>query len=1076
MSELTELKQRRGRVKSQVTRLQSFFEANSECSAAEAQVRLKKLEELWNSFEEIQQQIEEIDMQDGVPTKDDSEQVTFEERYYSIAAKAQQIIIEKKDRLQATLQQQQQRDSSHNQASTSGLRQESIPYRERRNKPKLPEIKLPEFSGEYIKWLFFKNSFETTIHNDRNLTGPQKFQYLIEVLTGEARKVIEGFSNENYENAWQLLKNTYDNEMMIIETHLDALFNFPSITKDNKAESIRQLIWHIQTHKSSLKSLHQPVDHWDTIILHLSKKKLDYIEQRDWQDRAKDHTPQNMPKLDDFIAFLTERCHTLRMLNQNKITPTKQQPSPKDNQEKKTGKKIVLAATSLQCKICNEAHQVFRCNELLKLAPDEHKKCIMEKRLCINCLNTGHQAKEGRASTCKKCSGRHNTLLHREEHKKTEEEITTAPVVVHCTNAVNVSSAAHKNTSAHHILSTAQVYIRNSDGKRVICRALLDPGSQLNVITTDLLQRLKLPWTKGDEPVSGIDRVKTDICKVIRLTDPAYKEPGEVDLLVGLGLYWKLVIGAPRNRIDGQPALQNTKLGWVIGGSLDSGSSKATGQASTCLAITNDQLYQQVEKFWKVENLPEVRHYTAEEEACERYFIDTTRREQDGRFVVRLPTRSTVQLGNSRDQAQRRLQAVERSFQRNPDLQKAYYEFMDNYEQQGHMSKISEQEFQEYKEVYFLPHQAVLRPDKSTTKIRVVFDASSKTALGTSLNDKLLTGPNLQNSFFKVLIKFRMLPFVINADVAQMFRQILVDKRDRALQLILWRRNSNEEPHIYQLNTVTYGTASAPYHAMRCIRELAIQHQEEYPMASKAIIEDSYMDDILSGGNTRQEVIELQRQLFELLQKGQFFLRKWRSNDRQILQPLLDQRHGEMLTLDKDEAKTLGLLWCSSSDTLQYKLDLPVRKSLTKRTVLSHVSQIFDPLGLLGPVLIKGKIFVQKLWADDLQWDQPLPLQHQAACTNQSGNTSSHLLCAKSKVAPLKTLSLPRLELEAALLLAQLYDSVKTALKGRIRQVHLWSDSTIVLGWIKMQPHVLKTFVANRVAKIQELTASEATW
>ncbi|XP_039304386.1 uncharacterized protein LOC113004841 [Solenopsis invicta] len=1130
-TELTELKQRRGRVKSQVIRLQSFFEANSECSAAEAQ-----------------QQIEEIDMQDGVPTEDDSEQVTFEERYYSIAAKAQQIIIEKKDWLQATLQQQQQRDSSHNQASTSGLRQESIPYRERRNKPKLPEIKLPEFSREYIKWLFFKNSFETTIHNDRDLTGPQKFQYLIGMLTGEARKVIEGFSNENYENAWQLLKNTYDNEMMIIETHLDALFNFPSITKDNKAESIRQLIWHIQTHKSSLKSLHQPVDHWDTIILHLSKKKLDYIEQRDWQDRAKDHTPQNMPKLDDFIAFLTERCHTLRMLNQNKITQTKQQPSPKDNQEKKTGKKIVLAATSLQCKICNEAHQVFRCNELLKLAPDERKKCIMEKRLCINCLNTGHQAKECRASTCKKCSGRHNTLLHREEHKKTEEEITTAPVVVHCTNAVNLR------------------FIRNSDGKRVICRALLDPGSQLNVITTDLLQRLKLPWTKGDEPVSGIGRVKTDICKVVRisleaihndfktelecvvlpaiteqipqrkinsheiimpkgiqLADPAYKELGEVDLLVGLGLYWKLVIGAPRNRIDGQPALQNTKLGWIIGGSLDSGSSKATGQA--CLAITNDQLYQQVEKFWKVDSLPEVRHYTAEEEACERYFIDTTRREQDGRFVVRLPTRPTVQLGNSRDQAQRRLQAVERSFQRNPDLQKAYYEFMDDYEQQGHMSKISEQEFQEYKEVYFLPHQAVLRPDKSTTKIRVVFDASSKTALDTSLNDKLLTGPNLQNSLFKVLIKFRMLPFVINADVAQMFRQILVDKRDRALQLILWRRNSNEEPHIYQLNTVTYRTANAPYHAMRCIRELTIQHQEEYPMASKAIIEDSYMDDILSGGNTRQEVIELQRQLFELLQKGQFFLRKWRSNDRQILQPLLDQRHGEMLTLDKDEAKTLGLLWCSSSDTLQYKLDLPVRKSLTKRTVLSHVSQIFDLLGLLGPVLIKGKIFMQKLWADDLQWDQPLPLQHQAAwhdyyellsglslirplrninpdnirgesdlfgfgdasqsafgaclyivSTNQSGNTSSHLFCAKSKVAPLKTLSLPRLELEAALLLAQLYDSVKTALKGRIRQVHLWSDSTIVLGWIKMQPHVLKTFVANRVAKIQELTASEATW
>jgi hypothetical protein len=233
--------------------------------------------------------------------------------------------------------------------------------------------------------------------------------------------------------------------MMLIETHLDELFNFPSITKDNKAESIRQLIWHIQTHKSSLKSLHQPVDHWDTIILHLAKKKLDYIEQRDWQDRAKNHTPQNMPRLDHFIAFLTERCHTLRMLNQGKTIQSKQQSSPRENQEKKTGKKIILATTSLQCKVCNEAHQVFRCNELLKLAPDERKKFIMEKRLCVNCLNSGHQAKECKPSTCKKCSGRHNTLLHREELKKTENEITTAPVVTHCTNALSVSSAEHKD-------------------------------------------------------------------------------------------------------------------------------------------------------------------------------------------------------------------------------------------------------------------------------------------------------------------------------------------------------------------------------------------------------------------------------------------------------------------------------------------------------------------------------------------------------------------------------------------------------------------------------------------------------
>lgn len=206
---------------------------------------------------------------------------------------------------------------------------------ERRIKPKLPEIKLPEFNGKYTIWLFFKNSFETTVHNDKELSEPQKYQYLVGVLTGEARKIIEEFSNENYEQTWQLLKSTYNNEIMIIDTHLDELFNFPVITRDDKTESMRQLIWDIQTHMSALRSLQQPVDHWDTIILHLAKKKLDYMEQRDWQSSIKDRTPQNMSKLADFVKFITERCHTLRIINQNKTTKVKQSTML----EKKSGKK-----------------------------------------------------------------------------------------------------------------------------------------------------------------------------------------------------------------------------------------------------------------------------------------------------------------------------------------------------------------------------------------------------------------------------------------------------------------------------------------------------------------------------------------------------------------------------------------------------------------------------------------------------------------------------------------------------------------------------------------------------------------
>jgi len=1158
MAELLQIKQKRARVKGQITRIQSFFEANQNCSAAEAQVRLKKIEDLWTAFEEIQQVLEGTSLKDEKQSEqfqrdNETERVVFEERYYLVAAQAQHI-IDTARQPQGT-QQQPNNLTENIQANVA----------ERRNKPKLPEIKLPEFNGEYTKWLFFKNSFETTVHNDADLSGPQKYQYLVGVLTNEARKVIEGFSNENYEQAWQLLKNTYDNEMMIIDTHLDELLNLPVISKDEKADSMRQLIWHIQTHMSALKSLQQPIDQWDTIILHLAKKKLDYTEHRDWQNSVKDRTPRNMPKLADFIKFINERCHTLRMINQTKPSRVKQSVVP----ERKGAKRVVLTSASSQCKICQGAHQTFRCEDLIKLSPDDRKKCIIEKRLCINCLNIGHQVKECKASVCKKCSGRHNTILHREETRKAEnDENATATVVTHCTDSLSErSTSLTSKVSSHVLLSTAQIYVRDINEQRICCRALLDPGSQSNLMTQDLLQRLRTPWTKKSMPISGIDQMQTDTNKVtqvkveairgdfsmeiechvlptitvsipqrgiktgeiriprsMQLADPTYDKPGTIDLLIGAGPYWKILIGSPKNKIHGQPALQNTKLGWILGGELHLERCNMKDQVLSCLAVTNKQLQQQIERFWKIESLHEVRHFTMEERACERHFTETTRREKDGRFTVRLPIRPNVKLGESRQQAKGRFEALERRFHRNPELKEAYCDFMEEYKDSGHMTQISEEEISQVQELYFIPHQAVTRPDSLTTKLRVVFDASAKTTSGSSLNDKLWPGPNLQRDLFGILIRFRTHQYVITADIARMFRQILIDKPDRLLQLILWRKNAEETLKIYQLNTVTYGTASAPYHAMRCLQELAIQHHEEYPVAARAIMEDFYMDDVLSGKRLYKDVVELQRQLLELLKGGQFLLRKWRSNEPRVLQSLPNQETNELFIIDKDTAKALGLLWNSTRDSLQYKTDLTKQKIVTKRAALSRISQVFDPLGLVGPILIRGKIFMQKLWAEDLQWDQSLPspylsewsayceqlselnslqIPRNVNCDNISdhfdlfgfgdasqsaigaclyavsldkdGNVNSQLLCAKSRVAPLKTLSLPRLELEAALLLSQLYLSVKTALPGRISRVRLWSDSTIVLGWIKTQPSTLKTFVANRIAKIQD-TTEQATW
>ncbi|XP_020294331.1 uncharacterized protein LOC109859972 [Pseudomyrmex gracilis] len=227
-----------------------------------------------------------------------------------------------------------------------------------------------------------------------------------------------------------------------------------------------------------------------------------------------------------------------------------------------------------------------------------------------------------------------------------------------------------------------------------------------------------------------VEANKILIQKNMQLADPAYKKPGKIDILIGAGPYWKILVGSPRNKIEGQPALQNTRLGWIIGGELCSARCNSRNQASTCLAITNDQLQQQLEQFWRVENLSQIKHSTAEKKACERYFAETMHQEEDGRFVVRLPTRPNVKLGESKKQTVRRLEALEQRFQRNPELREAYCNFIEEYVDRGHMTQISEKKLLQAQEFYFISHQAVIRPDSLTTKLRVVFDASAKTSTG----------------------------------------------------------------------------------------------------------------------------------------------------------------------------------------------------------------------------------------------------------------------------------------------------------------------------------------------------------
>ncbi|GJQ70138.1 hypothetical protein Trydic_g22605 [Trypoxylus dichotomus] len=311
----------------------------------------------------------------------------------------------------------------------------------------------------------------------------------------------------------------------------------------------------------------------------------------------------------------------------------------------------------------------------------------------------------------------------------------------------------------------------------------------------------------------------------------------------------------------------------------------------------------------------------------------------------------------------------------NPQLKEMYTNFMEEYETLGHMTKL--ESVDNTKPCYYLPHHGVFKESSLTTKLSVVFDASAPSSSGFSLNDIQLVGPTIQDDLFSSLIRFRQHTYVVSADIAKMYRQVLIDPKYRCLQRILWRSDPSKPLHIYQLNTVTYGTASAPYLAVKCLKQLSIEYIDNFPRAANAIVHDFYVDDFLSGSDTVEEAQLLCNQVSQILQDGCFELRKWISNNPQILTVLNSSKVSspQVMLFKQSEVKdkTLGIQWNWSTDNLTYSIpNYNKTRPFTKRN-LSDISKIFDPLGLLSPIVVNAKLLIQKIWQLNLSWDDVVP-------------------------------------------------------------------------------------------------------
>ncbi|GFX75326.1 integrase catalytic domain-containing protein [Trichonephila clavipes] len=472
-------------------------------------------------------------------------------------------------------------------------------------------------------------------------------------------------------------------------------------------------------------------------------------------------------------------------------------------------------------------------------------------------------------------------------------------------------------------------------------------------------------------------------------------------------------------------------------------------------------------------------------------------------------------LGNSKDIAIRRLNSLWKRLSRDSSYLSLYAEFLKDYEELGHLERVVESS--EPPTHYYIPHHGVLRPEKLTTKLRIVFNGSSPTTTGISLNDILLKG-EVKEDVFETISRFRRHKFAFTTDIQKMYRQLLINPDQQDLQRIIWKHGLDAEILTYGLKTVTYGLSNALFLAIRTLQQLEKDEKSRFTLASETLLYDTYMDEIVSGAPDLETAQQLQSQLKDALQSCGMNLHKWSSNSPELLNSSLSSDVEHSISTDIDlSVKTLGISWKPFEDCFAFKVSVSAKHIYTKREVLSVIAKLYDPLGFLGPVIAKAKVFLQQLWQCKLDWDDVLPnsianewrefvttlkcieevkinrfimtdnvrivLQgfadaSEAAygavvylqCFLHNGAAKMSILASKSRVAPIRVISIPRLELCACVLLAQLVKKIHSTLRLNISDIVLHTDSTTALAWLNTPANRLKTFVANRVAKVQELT------
>lgn len=996
---------------------------------------------------------------------------------------------------------------------------------------KLPKMEIPKFAGDIRKWRNFYDMFGKLVHEKTQLSDIEKFTFLRTYLEGEPLRLISHFevTAATYAVAWDTLISRYNNVRWLVDAEIDYLI-------EGRVTTIRELHDNTREAIYNLIALGVKTESWDPILVRVIMKKLDSKSINAFEDTLEDtkKTPK-LETLLKFLEKRFQRLDQVKLMTGKNDEEKKESGEGKKGIKSVNVNAAMSAMNCFMCKgdhplykcpkfltssqrerfnFAKEKALCYNC-----LSHDKQKECKSRYR-CKKC-NKNH----------------HNLLHFEKREEVKSNAVTssknllpTAMVGAEGQNGVKQSLRVLIDSGSQaSFISTETATLLQSAMKKI--KVDITGVGVVSAIRANQAAQVKLTSRVDETFGLTIDAiVLPKLTKVLPLLESTCKTPKwdtapwpladagnkkeKIDMILGADCFVDIMEPGLLKSRDGLLA-QRTVFGWVVQGQQRDDSPRISINHLSCNLRVSSNVLSTTENV--VDNLQCLWELPAEPASADIGFQFKCKRSADGKFEVELPLKSSdLEFGDNRKHALARYFSMERKLAVSPKLKADYDAFMKEYLDLGHMELTTKYEPREY----FIPHHPIIREASLTTKLRVVFDATAPSDNGVSLNDALHTGPLLLSDLWKILVRFRWHKVVFVADISKMYRCIWVHKDHQKYQKVFYRFDQKEAVQEYKLKTLTYGTKSAPSLAIACLKEIATENKVEFPESCERIEDDFFMDDLMSGAETVEAARERVVEISALLDNYGFPLKKWASNMPAALEdvPKMD-RVDNLLEIQEGEEptiKTLGIGWNFQRDVFKISVSLAFPEKMTKRTLLSFAAKIFDPLGWLAPVTVRAKLLIQELWRENIGWDEPvsqkiyeaflklrmdlnklkdveIPRGYEAeaddfqligmcdasgraygAAMYVKAGKNVKLIASKSRVSPLKVeLTLPRLELMGAVLLAELFSAVKSALKKEPTQSFMFTDSEIVLGWLRNPALSYKVFVGHRVKKIVEVTGRE---